>query len=38
MLSINPKTVNEIEPNIYFHEDREIQEWIEKITQGSQLI
>ncbi|MGE7717891.1 hypothetical protein [Priestia megaterium] len=27
----------EIEPNIYFHEDIEIQEWIEKITLGVPL-
>ena len=27
----------EIEPNIYFHEDIEIQEWIEKITLGAPL-
>ncbi|MED4256403.1 hypothetical protein P4689_27790 [Priestia megaterium] len=27
----------EIEPNIYFHEDIEIQEWIKKITLGVPL-
>ncbi|MGG0464613.1 hypothetical protein [Priestia aryabhattai] len=27
----------EIEPNIYFHEDMELKEWVKKITLGSPL-